>query len=92
MIEFEWDATKAESNLRKHGVPFPYATGVFDDPQRRDHPDTRRRYGEQRRIVVGMIEDRVYVVAYTWRHTRIRLISARKANDRESRAYHTLSA
>ena len=92
MAEFEWDARKEEHNLRKHGVPFSYATRVFDDPQRRDHLDTRCEYGEERRIVVGMIEDRVYVVAYTWRHTRIRLISARKANDRESRAYHTLSA
>lgn len=29
---FEWDAGKAESNLRKHGVEFAEATSVFADP------------------------------------------------------------
>ena len=29
--EFEWDATKAQSNLAKHGVSFEAARCVFDD-------------------------------------------------------------
>jgi uncharacterized DUF497 family protein len=31
-MEFEWDLAKAASNLAKHGVDFPTATTVFDDP------------------------------------------------------------
>ena len=27
--DFEWDSTKAESNLAKHGVSFPEAAAVF---------------------------------------------------------------
>ena len=30
--DFEWDSTKAESNLAKHGVSFPEAATVFADP------------------------------------------------------------
>ena len=91
MLDFEWDPTKAASNLDKHGVPFEYATRVFLDPARLDHVDRRQPYREERRVIMGTIEDRVYVVAYTRRRSIIRLISARKANAREIKRYHTLS-
>jgi uncharacterized DUF497 family protein len=91
MLEFEWDPAKAASNLRKHGVSFDYATRVFLDLRRRDGVDRRHRYGEERRIIIGGIEGRVYIVAYTRRQAAIRLISARKANARETRQYHTFS-
>jgi uncharacterized protein len=92
MLDFEWDSEKAASNLQKHGVPFEYATRVFLDQRRQDGIDSRRPYGEQRRITIGSIEGRVYVVAYTRRRAAIRLISARKANARETQRYHTFSA
>ncbi|QUJ06778.1 BrnT family toxin [Salmonella enterica subsp. enterica] len=38
---FEWDANKAKSNLRKHGVRFEDAVLVFDDPR---HPSRQERY------------------------------------------------
>ena len=48
---------------------------------------------EERRLAVGKIEGRLCVVAYTVRGQIIRLISARKANEREWRKYvETLSA
>jgi len=31
-MDFEWDETKAATNLSKHGVSFPEAKTVFDDP------------------------------------------------------------
>jgi len=31
-VNFEWNEEKAESNLKKHGVPFDEAKTVFDDP------------------------------------------------------------
>ena len=92
MLDFQWDPEKAASNLQKHGVSFDYATRVFLDPRRQDGVDKRHRYGEERRITVGVIEGRVYVVAYTRRRAAIRLISARKANARETQKYHTFSA
>jgi uncharacterized protein len=97
MPDFEWDPDKAESNLKKHGVPFEYATRVFLDPARLDREDTRKDYGEERRITTGVTEGRVFIVAYTHRRRVIRqpvirLISARKANVRETKQYQTLSA
>lgn len=85
---YEWDEAKAAQNVEKHGVPFEYAARVFLDPGRLDAEDTRRAYGEQRRLTLGEIEGRVYAVAYTVREAVIRLISARKANEREQRRYH----
>jgi uncharacterized DUF497 family protein len=90
---FEWDEAKAAQKVRKHGVPFDYAARVFLDPQRLDREDARREYGEQRRITLGKIDDRLFLVTYTARGEITRLISARKANEREQRKYdETLSA
>jgi uncharacterized protein len=89
---FEWDDRKAVRNIAKHGVPFEYVVRVFLDPHRLDTEDMRRDYSEARRLTLGMIEGRLFVVAYTARGTVIRLISARKANERERRKYdETLS-
>ena len=63
------------------------------DLHRLDTEDTRRDYGEERRLTLGKIEGRLCVVAYTMRGQVIRLISAREANEREWRKYHeTLSS
>jgi uncharacterized protein len=61
---------------------------VFLDHHRLDSEDHRRDYGESRRLTLGNIEGRLYAVSYTLRGEAIRLISARKANDREQRKYH----
>lgn len=82
---FEWDDDKAKQNVVKHRVPFEYAVRVFFDPHRMDCEDTRRDYPEERRIILGKIDGRIFAVAYTRRSTAIRVISARKANDREKR-------
>ena len=79
-MEFEWDSAKAALNLRKHRVSFPYATRVFLDPHRQERLDTREEYGEERWVVLGQVDERVLVVVYTLRGSRIRLISARKAD------------
>ena len=91
-MTYEWDGRKAAQNVAKHGVPFEFAARVFLDSHRLDAEDVRRAYGEQRRFTLGKIEGRVYAVAYTVRRNAIRLISARKANQREQRQYdETLS-
>ncbi|MGH9612741.1 MAG: BrnT family toxin [Bryobacteraceae bacterium] len=90
---FEWDDRKAAGNIAKHSVPFEYAARVFLDPNRLDGEDKRHDYSEERRLTLGKIQGRLFVVAYTPRGEVIRLISARKANERERRQYdETLSA
>jgi len=85
--EFEWDEDKAASNEIRHGIPFLYACRVFLDQGRIERRDDRHDYGEERRIVYGRIEGRLHVVVYTLRGETVRLISARRANQREQDRY-----
>jgi uncharacterized DUF497 family protein len=87
-MPFEWDEEKRESNLAKHGVDFRRAIEVFDG-RIVESPDDRHEYGEARTRCLGVIDGRVYSVVYTWREANRRIISARKANAREQRAYYT---
>lgn len=86
-MEFEWDPTKAETNLRKHGVTFLKAMEVFQDAFRQDQPDTLNDYDEERWITLGRVEHAVLHVVSTRRGENIRLISARKATRNEQRIY-----
>ena len=89
-MQFEFHAAKDAVNLRKHGIGLVDAARVFLDPDRLDLRDDRKDYGEERRIVVGSIGRRILVVVYTRRADAVRLISARRANEREQKSYHAL--
>jgi uncharacterized DUF497 family protein len=90
-MAFEWDEDNRKAHLVKHGVDFRRATRIFDGPTL-DTIDDRYDYGETRITALGEIEGRIYAVAYTWRGATRRIISARKANDRETRKYHARDA
>lgn len=85
---FEWDDRKAAANARKHGVTFEDACDVFRDPFAIELVDDREAYGEDRYLLIGMTKSRVLVVVYVLRETRNRILSARKAEPNERRAYH----
>ena len=87
-MELEWDSKKAAANERKHGVPFVLAGRTFDDPACLILEDRRRDYGEERFNAFGKIDGRVFMLAFTWRGDRCRVISMRKANARETRRYY----
>jgi uncharacterized DUF497 family protein len=81
--EFEWDEAKAASNLRKHGVSFAVAYEL-DWEHVITIPDERFDYGERRFIGYGRTIAGVgYVVAFTFRGTRRRIISVRRFGRRE---------
>jgi hypothetical protein len=52
-IRFTWNAEKARSNRRKHGVSFEEALTVFAHPLARIHDDPQHSEGERREIIVG---------------------------------------
>ena len=87
MADFEWDPAKAEANLRKHGVTFDFATGVFSDPHRIEQTDEADYDGELRELIIGRAEEFVLYVVYTMRHEKVRIISARRATRREYLEY-----
>lgn len=91
---FEWDASKAATNLRKHGVSFDEAATVFADPDALDGPDLAHSAQEARSLRVGRsLTGRVLMVAYTLRRSgngeTIRIISARRASRKERTAYQS---
>ena len=87
-LRFEWDAAKAARNEADHGVTFDVAMLVFGDPFALEWRDDREDYGEDRYVVLGMVDGRVLYVAYTMRGDAIRIISARGAEPKERRRYH----
>jgi uncharacterized protein len=86
-LEFEWDPAKAQANLRKHKVPFLIACEAFKDGNRLELPDFSDEYEEERWIVLGRVGRTILSVVFTERGERIRLISARRADPNERRAY-----
>lgn len=82
-MNFEWDEAKSETCFQERGFDFAYAAQAFFDPNRFVRADTRHSYGEERYQLVGRIEQRLFVVVYTPRQDALRIISARKANQRE---------
>lgn len=87
-MRYEWDESKRQENLRKHGVDFADAVGVFYDDDAITKPDPDR-HGESRFITLGMSFNlRVLCVIWTERQGDVyRLISARKASPGEIRQY-----
>jgi uncharacterized protein len=87
-IEFEWDAQKADSNRRKHGVSFEEATTVFGDALAVIFDDEAHSTDENREIIIGHSDrSRLLLVSFTERSAKIRIISARKATKTERRDY-----
>lgn len=86
-MNFEWDEAKSEACFQERGFDFVYAARAFFDSDRLIQADTRHSYGEERYQLMGWIEQRLFVVIYTPKHDAIRIISARKANQREVKHY-----
>jgi uncharacterized protein len=86
--EFEWDATKARENLKRHAVAFEEALTVFADPLARIFDDPDHSENERRELIVGhSAQQRLLVVSFTERQPRTRIISAREATTHERQAY-----
>ncbi|MHB8252498.1 MAG: BrnT family toxin [Acidiferrobacter sp.] len=86
-MRYEWDKTKQATNLRKHGIEFADAVGVFDDPRALTMED---RDQDEQRFVTCALDGlgRALVVVYAYPEPDvIRLISAQKAEPYERRNY-----
>ena len=94
-MKFEWDQAKAWINERKHHIDFETAARVFLDPDRFEEYDYNQIELEDRWKTIGLVGPAVLVVIYTERGPSgeiIRIISARKANEKERRAYYEVRA
>ena len=86
MVWIEFDPAKKEANIAKHGVDMASAE-QFEFDTALVTVDTGQSYGEIRYIAIGYVKERLHVLAFTKRGLKVRVISLRKANKREERAY-----
>jgi uncharacterized DUF497 family protein len=82
----EWDDAKRKLTLEQRGLDFAdialvnWAEALTDE-------DTRTVYAEQRFVTMAPINGRLYIFAWCLRESAMRIISFRKANDRERKRY-----
>jgi uncharacterized DUF497 family protein len=85
-VRIQFDQAKDAKNTEKHGVSLAAAAG-FEWEDAVTWPDQRQDYGEQRFAGLGYIGDRLFDVVFVSRGEALRIISLRKANQREVRRY-----
>lgn len=83
-VGFEWDESKSEANLAKHGIDFEDAIEIFDGPILLRRSD---RNNEERWVAIGSLRKRSLALIFTRRGNMIRIISARRARKSEERDY-----
>ena len=82
-MKFEWDEDKNQQNIWRHRIDFADVPPVFGGPMV-VALDTRKNYGEDRLIGIGLLINSVVVVVFVERTAdTIRIISARKADRHE---------
>ncbi len=90
MIKFEWNPSKAQANLKKHGVSFDEAKSIFYDELAVQFYDNDNSESEDRFIMLGISKElNVLTVCHCERKDGeiIRIISARKATKNERKFY-----
>lgn len=85
-MQIDYDPRKNERNLRERQISFD-AASRFKFEQALVYVDDRRDYGEVRYVAIGPIDGRIHVLCFTETDAGIRVISLRKANDREVARY-----
>jgi uncharacterized DUF497 family protein len=85
-VRFTWDSHKAAANVRKHHVTFEEAMTVFIDPLALVTADTA--HGERSLIIGESVRHRVLLTVFVEHDDdEVRIISARRATNRERRDY-----
>ena len=83
-MEITFDPAKNERNIKERGLSFERASefgwgeAIFDE-------DTRKVYPERRFLATGYLDKRLHILCFTETERGIRVISFRKANQREAR-------
>ena len=83
---FDFDPAKSAANKAKHGLDFVEAQALWLDDDRVERP--ARTTGEPRFQIIGRIAQTTWSATVTYRHEdTIRIISVRRARDREKAHY-----
>lgn len=81
-----YDPSKNDRNIRERGLSFEEVL-EFDLPNAVIKIDSRKDYGETRYVATGYLGLRLHVLCYAETLSGLRVISFRKANDRERKKH-----
>ena len=87
MITFEFDETKSQANLLKHGIDFIDAQALWDDPSLLEIP--AKLEDEPRYLIIGLIQNKHWSAIITYRDLNVRLISVRRSRTEEVTLYES---
>ncbi|MBS4097840.1 MAG: BrnT family toxin [Sulfuricella sp.] len=87
MIAFEFDDTKSQANLLKHGIDFKDAQALWNDPRLLEIP--AKTEDEPRYLMIGLIHEKHWSAVITYRGANIRLISVRRSRTEEVALYES---
>ncbi|KQP44617.1 BrnT family toxin [Pseudorhodoferax sp. Leaf274] len=85
-MRIAFDAAKNDRNIAERGLSFE-AAAELDFSTAVVQVDDRKVYTEVRYVAVGLLRGRLHVLCFTPIDEGIRVISFRKANSREIKAY-----
>jgi len=84
-MEFEWDERKNSRNKNKHGIDFETAMKLWNDKNRIEIQTPFPI--ENRNILIGKIDKKLWSAIFTLRSNAIRIISVRRARKKEAKFY-----
>lgn len=86
-MKFEFDPIKSAVNKAKHGIDFVEAQALWrGNVMQFDLPfEIEPRY-----MIIGEIEQKVWTACVTYRNDAIRIISVRRAREKEQDRYESL--
>lgn len=87
MFTFEFDESKSQANLSKHGINFVDAQLLWNDPRLLEIP--AKTEDEPRYLVIGLINGKHWSAVLTYRGVNIRLISVRRSRTEEVALYES---
>ena len=87
MITFEFDETKSQTNLLKHGIHFIDAQALWDDPSLLEIAANTE--DEPRYLMIGLIQNKHWSAIITYRGLHVRLISVRRSRSEEVALYES---
>ena len=86
-MQFEFDTSKSERNLKKHGIDFFQAQLLWEDPERIVIP--ARMVDEPRYMIISKFEEKLWSCIFTIRDDNIRIISVRRSRKEEVEIYES---
>jgi uncharacterized DUF497 family protein len=85
-VKIDFDPAKRRATLEQRLLDMARGDEIFAGPTL-TITDDRKNYGEPRFITIGRLDGRMVVAVWTPRGAARRMISLRKANDREQALY-----